>query len=96
MVAAVVVFAAVAALAGTPAGQNLGTLGTGVAGETTVNTPVRFVPPTGPAPRLPNGKPDFSGVWDHAYVPDMSASNIRNLQTPDGCRATALHAGRSA
>src|SRR5262245_58187540 len=58
--------------------QNLGTLGTGVAGESSVKTPGRYVPPTGPAPRLPNGKPDFSGVWDHAYVPDMSASNVRN------------------
>jgi hypothetical protein len=58
--------------------QNLGTLGTGVAGEATVQTPGRYVPPTGPAPRLPNGKPDLSGVWDHAYVPDMSASNARN------------------
>ena len=58
--------------------QNLGTIGTGEAGESTVKTPGKFVPPTGPAPRLPNGRPDFSGVWDHPYVPDMSASNARN------------------
>ena len=75
--------------------QNLGTLGTGVAGESTVQTPGKFVPPTGPAPRLPNGKVDFSGVWDHPYVPDMSNSNARNPVAPEGCRATALHAGRA-
>jgi hypothetical protein len=28
--------------------------------------------PTGPAPRLPNGKPDLNGVWMPPYVPDMS------------------------
>jgi hypothetical protein len=27
---------------------------------------------TSSAPRLPNGKPDFNGVWDHPFVPDMS------------------------
>jgi hypothetical protein len=37
-----------------------------------------WTPPTGPAPRLPNGRPDFSGVWDHQYVPDMTATNQRN------------------
>jgi hypothetical protein len=35
-------------------------------------------PPTGSAPRLPSGRPDFSGVWDHQYVPDMTATNQRN------------------
>ena len=31
--------------------------------------------PSGPAPRLPNGRPDFSGVWVNPYVPDMTRSN---------------------
>jgi len=31
-----------------------------------------FKPPEGPAPRLPSGKVDFSGVWQKPYVPDMS------------------------
>jgi hypothetical protein len=41
-------------------------------------------------PRLPNGKPDLNGVWDHPYVPNMEA-NGRGQQgagplpfTPEG------------
>jgi hypothetical protein len=56
--------------------KTLDTVGAGVAGERT--TPGRWTPPAGPAPRLPNGKPDFNGVWDHPYVPDMAATNARN------------------
>lgn len=62
--------------------KTLGTIGAGVAGESTV--PGKWVPPTGPAPRMPNGKPDFNGVWDHPYVPDMSASNARNPSLQKG------------
>jgi hypothetical protein len=34
--------------------------------------PQEFRPPAGPAPRAPSGKVDFSGVWQKAYVPDMT------------------------
>ena len=54
------------------------TLGGSVPGEARTGATKGYTPPTGPAPRTAAGKPDFSGVWDHPYVPDMSRSNPRN------------------
>ena len=64
-----------------PVGSTLGTVGSGVPGEG--STPGSRNAPTGPAPRLANGRPDFNGVWDHPYVPDMSLS-ARNAAQQQG------------
>ena len=40
--------------------------------STNAATPVPTRVPTGPAPRLPSGKIDLSGVWQRAYTPDMT------------------------
>src|SRR5262245_61235133 len=66
-VAAMLAFLLIQATA-TPSAQAT-TSGTGISAKP------NWAPPTGAAPRLPNGKPDFSGVWDHQYVPDMTATN---------------------
>jgi hypothetical protein len=46
-------------------------------------------PATGPAvnaapvPRLPNGRPDLSGVWEKPYVPDMAQNGRGQRGYPD-------------
>jgi hypothetical protein len=32
--------------------------------------------PAGPTPRLPNGKPDLSGLWANPYTPNMAAKGM--------------------
>jgi hypothetical protein len=60
------------------------TLGGGNPGENSARPGAGYVVPTGPAPRLLSGKVDFSGVWDHPYVPDMSRSNPANPKLQRG------------
>src|SRR5688572_19323911 len=58
--------------------QAQNTLGGSIPGEARSGSSKGYTPPTGPAPRTSAGKPDFSGIWEHPYVPDMSRSNPRN------------------
>jgi hypothetical protein len=47
-----------------------------VAAQTSGGTP-EVVPPSGPTPRLPNGHPDLTGIWNPPYVPDMTRNGRR-------------------
>ena len=38
----------------------------------TAPQPTFTTSPSGPVPRLPNGKPDLSGLWANPYTPDMA------------------------
>src|SRR5688572_1983678 len=59
------------------------------------STPETRNAPTGAAPRLSNGRPDFNGVWEHAYVPDMSVS-ARNTAQQKGPGPLPLTAAGNA
>ena len=40
------------------------------------------LPPAGPTPRLPNGKPDLSGHWNNPYTPNMAGPRGQNALDP--------------
>jgi|HubBroStandDraft_5_1064220.scaffolds.fasta_scaffold07691_6 hypothetical protein len=35
-------------------------------------------------PRLPNGRPDLNGIWDHPYVPDVARSTKNGVMSQEG------------
>ena len=80
--AGLLVAGVVACSAAAAGAQN--TLGGSIPGEARSGATEGYTPPTGPAPRTPAGKPDFSGVWEHPYVPDMSRTNPRNPAVQKG------------
>jgi hypothetical protein len=62
-------------LAATQAGQQGGGAGAAAQGGQRGGRGANAnLPPAGPAPRLPNGKPDLSGHWNNPYTPNMGAN----------------------
>ncbi|MGA2716161.1 MAG: hypothetical protein ABSG41_23940 [Bryobacteraceae bacterium] len=53
-----------------------------VRGAIDKETEKRIGVPTGPAPRLKNGKPDMSGVWNPPYVGDVTKSGNGQVGEP--------------
>jgi hypothetical protein len=49
----------------------------------------RLAPPTGPVPYLPNGKPDLSGFWMAATLPDDPSTSNAKLQALPWAEALA-------
>jgi len=76
----VLLAAAVMILAPALTGPGALSVGAAAAGQNlpSVAASPGWTPPTGPVPRLSSGRPDFSGVWDHPYVPDMTVTNRRD------------------
>jgi hypothetical protein len=71
--ARVVVMAAAAIAAGTPATLLAQASSPAPHSAATGTPPANGKPPAGPVPRLSSGKPDLSGLWANPYTPDMAA-----------------------
>ena len=60
-----------------------------------------YQPPTGSAPKAADGHPDFSGLWQRPYTPDMSltATDLNGkaypLENPPACSMTFLKGSRN-
>jgi len=51
-----------------------------------IGLPVVAQTADGPIPRLPNGKPDLSGVWDHPRTNDLTRATNECGSITKGCK----------